>query len=147
MSEPFWRHKRLDDMTSKEWESLCDGCGQCCLLKLEDEDDGTIYLTKLSCSMLDLNTCRCSDYSRRHTLMPDCVSITPEKVRSLSWLPATCAYRLVDEGKDLAWWHPLISGDRNTVHQAGISVRGEAHKEDEVDEDDYGHYIIGEVKE
>ena len=134
-------------MTRQEWESLCDGCGQCCLLKLEDEDDGTIYLTKLSCSMLDVRTCRCSDYAKRHELMPDCVSITPEKVRTLNWLPETCAYRLVEEGRDLAWWHPLVSGDTDMVHAAGISVRSEARSEEEVHEDDYGHYIIGEVSE
>ncbi len=147
MSEQFWRHKKLDEMTRQEWESLCDGCGQCCLLKLEDEDDGTIYLTKLSCSMLNVGTCRCSDYAKRHELMPDCVSITPEKVRTLNWLPETAAYRLVEEGRDLAWWHPLVSGDTNTVHAAGISIRGEACSEAEVHEDDYGHYIIGEVSE
>ncbi len=146
MAEPFWRRKQLEEMTRKEWESLCDGCGQCCLIKLEDEDDGTIYLTKLACALLDVGTCRCSDYRNRHDLMPDCVSITPEKVRELPWLPATCAYRLIAEGKELAWWHPLVSGDPETVHSAGISVRGLARSESHVEEEDYGYYIIGDAE-
>jgi uncharacterized cysteine cluster protein YcgN (CxxCxxCC family) len=109
-TKPFWKSKTLDDLSPSEWERLCDGCGRCCLVKLEDEDNGDIYLTRLACSLLDLKTCRCSDYAARHEKMPDCISITPEMVRTLGWLPPTCAYRRVEEGKDLLWWHPLISG-------------------------------------
>lgn len=144
MSEPFWRTKSLEEMTPREWESLCDGCGRCCLVKLEDEDTEEIHLTRLSCSMLDLNSCRCSDYANRHSKMPDCVAIDPETVRSLGWLPESCAYRLVAEGRDLAWWHPLVSGDADTVHQAGISVRGLARSEKNVAEENYHRYIIAD---
>jgi uncharacterized protein len=120
---PFWRSKRLDEMTEAEWESLCDGCGRCCLNKLEYAD-GTIEHTNVACRLLDGTTCRCTRYEERHRLVPDCVVLTSDNVDDLSWLPPSCAYRLVAEGKDLFWWHPLVSGDPETVHQAGISVRG-----------------------
>lgn len=139
---PFWRNKPLEEMTTAEWESLCDGCGRCCLNKLEDEDTGTIHLTSLACSLLDLGSCGCSDYANRREKMPDCVQITPEKARTLPWLPPTCAYRLVAEGRDLAWWHPLVSGTRDTVHQAGVSVRGWARSEAKVKVESYWKYII-----
>ena len=121
---PFWKSKSLDDMSIDEWESLCDGCGRCCLHKLEDEDSGHVDYTNIACRLLDLGTCRCTDYPRRHTLVSDCLALTPEAVRATPWLPPTCAYRVVNEGHDLAWWHPLVSGNPDTVHQAGISVRG-----------------------
>ena len=108
---PFWKRKSLEEMTHTEWESLCDGCGRCCLLKLEDEDTGEVYLTRLACKLLDLGSCQCSNYPDRQSYVHDCVSITPEKARNLPWLPETCAYRVVAEGGDLAWWHPLVSGD------------------------------------
>ena len=122
-NEPFWRVKALDALSPMEWESLCDGCGRCCLVKLEDEDTGVIHYTDVGCTLLDGAACRCRDYENRQGKVPDCVRLTPSAVRSLSWLPPTCAYRLLAEGRDLYWWHPLVSGDTETVHAAGISVR------------------------
>ena len=121
---PFWKNKTLAAMSPAEWESLCDGCGRCCLHKLEDIDNGDIHYTRIACRLLDLGSCRCTDYARRQEKVPDCVTLTPASVATLTWLPASCAYRLIDEGRDLPWWHPLVSGDPDTVHQAGISVRG-----------------------
>jgi uncharacterized cysteine cluster protein YcgN (CxxCxxCC family) len=131
---PYWRRKTLEEMTASEWEQLCDGCGKCCLNKLEDVETGEIALTRVACRLLDLGTCRCSNYRRRKSLVPDCLVLTPDLVKSLGWLPSTCAYRLVAEGKDLAWWHPLVSGDPDTVHQAGISVRGRVISEGKGDD-------------
>ncbi len=140
--QPFWRVKRLEDMSEGEWEALCDGCGRCCMNKLEDEDTGEIHLTRLACGLLDLKSCRCSDYPNRKEKMPDCVRIDPTKARELPWLPETCGYRLVAEGRDLAWWHPLVSGSAETVHQAGISVRGWARSEKGVKLERYWRYIV-----
>jgi uncharacterized protein len=120
---PFWRAKTLEAMNPEEWESLCDGCGRCCLVKLEDEDTGEIEYTDVGCTLLDGNTCRCRDYPNRQAKVPDCVRLTVDEVRTLPWLPPTCAYRLLAEGEDLYWWHPLVSGDPETVHAAGMSVR------------------------
>lgn len=131
---PFWQTKRLDEMNEAEWESLCDGCGQCCLHKLEDASSGEITPTDVACSFLDLGSCRCADYKNRQANVPDCVNLTPNLVPTLKWLPATCAYRLVEEGRDLFWWHPLISGDMESVHEAGISVRGKVVSEDDVED-------------
>ena len=139
---PFWRRKQLGEMSAQEWESLCDGCARCCLLKLEDEDSGEVHLTRLACRLLDHGSCRCSDYPNRHARMPDCVAIKAEAVASLTWLPETCAYRLVADGKDLYWWHPLISGDPETVHQAGVSVRGWATCETRATPDTMHRFII-----
>ncbi|MFN4141510.1 YcgN family cysteine cluster protein [Aestuariivirga sp.] len=133
---PFWKTKPLAAMTREEWESLCDGCGRCCLNKLEDEDTGRFLYTRAACRLLDLETCRCTDYTNRHARVPDCVALTPENVGSLGWLPSTCAYRLLEEGKPLAWWHPLVSGKQETVAEAGISVAGEAYSEEGITVDD-----------
>ena len=127
---PFWRRKTLTEMNREEWESLCDGCAKCCLVKLEYEDTGEVDNTDIACRLLDTRSCRCSDYANRQTKVPDCLSLTPRRVRRLRWLPATCAYRLVAEGRDLYWWHPLVSGDPESVHQAGMSVRGRVVSED-----------------
>ena len=110
-------------MTAPEWESLCDGCGRCCLLKLQDEDTDRIAYVDVACRLFDAGACRCTDYGDRQAQVPDCVRLTPEVVEAIGWLPPTCAYRLVDEGADLPWWHPLVSGSPDTVHQAGVSVR------------------------
>ena len=145
--QPFWKTKTLEEMTREEWESLCDGCGRCCLVKLEDEDTAEVYLTRLACGLLDVRTCRCKDYANRFQKMPDCLEIDVQKARELKWLPTTCAYRMVDEGRDLAWWHPLVSGTGETVHQAGISVRGLAMSERRVNEENYLNYIIPDLGE
>jgi hypothetical protein len=128
----FWKTKTLAEMTPKEWESLCDGCGRCCLVKLEDEDTGKVHFTDVACSLFDTHSCRCTDYRNRTKRVSDCVKLTPENVGELGWLPRTCAYRLIDEGKPLHWWHPLVSGDPETVHLAGISMRGRSVSETEV---------------
>jgi uncharacterized cysteine cluster protein YcgN (CxxCxxCC family) len=121
---PFWKKKTFEEMSGVEWESLCDGCGRCCLNKLEDLDTGEIAWTDVACRLLDQGSCRCSDYKNRRRKVPDCIQLDAESVRALSWLPPTCGYRLVAEGRDLYWWHPLVSRDAETVHQAGVSVRG-----------------------
>ena len=114
----------MSEMTAEEWESLCDGCGKCCVHKLEDWDTGEVSYTNVACRLLDLGSCRCSDYPNRKRFVPDCLILDVDTLAEMDWLPETCAYRLVAAGKDLAWWHPLVSGDPETVHQAGISVRG-----------------------
>lgn len=140
--KPFWKTKTLGEMSAAEWESLCDGCGRCCLVKLEDEDTGDIHLTRLSCRLLNTKTCRCSSYETRFEKMSDCIEITLEKIGEIKWLPATCAYRVLAEGGDLAPWHPLVSGDPESVHKAGISVRSLAMSEARVREENYLRYII-----
>lgn len=121
---PFWRAKRLEEMNESEWESVCDGCGRCCLVKLEEEGTGKIYFTDVGCRLLDAGTSRCRDYQHRTEKVDDCVRLNPRVIAEIGWLPPTCGYRLIAEGKDLYWWHPLVSGDKETVHAAGISVRG-----------------------
>jgi uncharacterized cysteine cluster protein YcgN (CxxCxxCC family) len=139
----FWKTKTLEEMSGAEWESLCDGCARCCLEKLEDEDTGKIYFTHVSCKLLDSGLCACKDYANRSDQVPDCVRLTPKNVRTLNWLPPSCGYRLVAEGRDLYWWHPLISGDPNTVHEAGVSVRGRVQgTENEIADADLEDHIV-----
>ena len=114
-SKPFWEEKSLEEMNHEEWESLCDGCGKCCLQKLEDEDTGQIHYTALACSLLDVETCRCKDYKQRHKKIPQCIKLNPERIHEFGFLPGTCAYRLLAEGKALPQWHPLRSGSRNPL--------------------------------
>ena len=143
LDEPFWRVKSLEAMTSAEWESLCDGCGRCCLSKLEDDDTGEIYFTHVGCRLLDGQACRCRDYDNRSAQVTDCVRLTPQNVREISWLPPTCGYKLVAEGRDLYWWHPLLSGDPETVHSAGVSVRGKVGAcETDVPDDKLEDHIV-----
>ncbi|MBX4335072.1 YcgN family cysteine cluster protein [Bartonella raoultii] len=120
---PFWKVKKLEDISLSEWESLCDGCGLCCLHKVEDDDTGDLYATSVACRLLDGETCRCRDYTHRKSIVPDCISLDIATIRTARWLPESCAYRLIDEGKDLQWWHPLVSGNDQTVHQAQYSAR------------------------
>jgi len=135
---PFWQQKSLDEMSPDEWESLCDGCGRCCLNKLEDIDTNIVYPTSVACFLLDIHSCRCADYQHRQARVSECVLVTPYNVDKLDWLPDTCAYRLLARGQSLADWHPLISGDPESVHQAGISVRHLAISERDVnDMEDY----------
>ena len=140
---PFWRRKSLAELSATEWESLCDGCGRCCLNKLEDEDTGRVYYTDVGCRLLDAATCRCKDYRNRSEQVDDCVKLSPDNVAALKWLPPTCGYRLVAHGRDLYWWHPLVSGDPDTVHAAGISVRGRvAISEEDLAIEDYEDRIV-----
>ena len=120
--EPFWKTTPLSKMTPSEWESLCDGCGKCCLVKLRDADPNQVLFTNVPCKQLDLPNCPCKDYAHRKEIVPDCVQLNPRSLGRIDWLPETCAYKLVHQKQDLPWWHPLVSGDPKTVHQAGISV-------------------------
>ena len=129
MKTKFWEHKELAEMDSREWELLCDGCGKCCLNKLEDMETGNIQYTRVACRLLNLETCRCSSYEDRQRFVPDCRKLTKTNLKKFPWLPSTCAYRLKAEGKKLFWWHPLISKNKNTVHEAGVSVRGRSVSE------------------
>ena len=126
---PFWEIKRLDEMTAAEWESLCDGCGRCCLVRFEDEETGDIIPTRVSCRLFDDATCRCRDYARRRRHVPDCIKLTPHNVEHLTWMPPSCAYRRLYEGRGLASWHPRVSGDPESVHRAGVSMRGQTVSE------------------
>ena len=145
LRDGYWRDTPLARMSPQEWEALCDGCGKCCLNKLEDEETGEVALTRVACRLLDDASCACAKYPDRHRFVPECIQLTPKTIPDhLYWLPRTCAYRLIHEGHDLPYWHPLVSGDPETVHAAGISVRGLTVPEFEVHEDDWEDYIIEE---
>jgi uncharacterized cysteine cluster protein YcgN (CxxCxxCC family) len=139
---PFWKTKTLNEMSNEEWESLCDGCGLCCLNKLEDWETGEIAFTSVACKLLDGDTCRCKDYENRQDTVPDCIQLTLEGLREIQWLPPTCGYRLIDEGHDLYWWHPLVSGDPRTVHEAGVSAKGRTISEEGLDVEDLEDYVV-----
>lgn len=138
---PFWERKALADMTRDEWESLCDGCGKCCLHKIEDIDTGILYYTSVVCHLFDDARCRCTAYAERSVRVPDCLVLTPENLDHIDFLPDTCAYRLLNEGQDLPDWHPLVSGDPASVHNAGVSVRGKVISEAYVHPDDLVNYV------
>lgn len=140
--QAWWQQKELTEFTDAEWESLCDHCAKCCLNKLEDEDDGTVYYTDVACNLLDGKTCRCSNYPERQKLMPDCVRLTPQNLEQLYWMPPSCAYRLIYEGKDLPSWHHLVSGSKETIHAEGESIIGKFVFSKDIDEDEWEDRIV-----
>ena len=145
MSE-FWKTTPLSQMSTEQWESLCDGCGQCCLVKLEDTDSGEIYYTDVVCHLIDQHSCRCADYDNRCILVPDCVKLTADNLDALSWMPEDCAYRRLSEGRELAWWHPLVSGSSATVHESGASIRAKVVSETEIDTDELEEHIVDWIR-
>lgn len=138
----FWKRKTLAELGPTEWESLCDGCGLCCLQKLEDDEDGAVYYTRVACKMLDLKSCRCTDYPNRKRHVPDCIELTVEQADQFNWLPPSCAYRLVANGQDLPGWHYLVCGDRDQVHVQRVSQSGRMFSETVIDEDDWEDHLI-----
>jgi uncharacterized cysteine cluster protein YcgN (CxxCxxCC family) len=142
LREHFWERYALTELNSAEWEALCDGCGRCCLHKLEYEDSDEIDFTRVACKLLDVSTARCGDYPNRKQQVPDCVQLTPENVGTINWLPPTCAYRRVHEGQGLPRWHPLLTGDLLSVKTAKISVIGRVISETEINEEDIEEHII-----
>ena len=145
LADRFWERKPLRKLSQKEWEALCDGCGKCCLNKLEDEDTGEVALTRIACRLLDDESCRCAQYEIRHHFVPDCIVLKPGNLDTHAyWMPKTCAYRLLWEGKPLCDWHPLISGTAQSVHDAGVSVQYRTLSEFDVPEDDWEEHIIEE---
>ncbi len=140
--KPYWQTKSLNDMTKEEWESLCDGCGICCLEKIQYEDTCEVEYTHVACRHLDISTCLCRDYDNRFTSDVNCAVLTPKTIKQFTWLPVTCAYRIVEEGRELEWWHPLVSGDARTVHDAGISIQDKALPGIHIHPNDLEGYII-----
>ena len=138
----WWNALTLDQLDNEQWEALCDGCARCCLHKLEDEQTGEIFYTRVRCRYLVEETCRCSDYPRRSIMVPNCIRLEQGSVESLEWLPATCAYRLRARGEPLPYWHYLVSGSRDSVHEAGISIRGQAISDEFVHPDGYDEHIV-----
>ncbi|OMH36233.1 YcgN family cysteine cluster protein [Motiliproteus sp. MSK22-1] len=145
-AQPFWETTALAQMDQSQWESLCDGCGKCCLHKIEDEDTDELFYTRIACTLLDIDSCRCQDYTNRIKKVPECLRLKPEDVAEFHWLPKTCAYRLIAEGKKLESWHPLISGDPDSVHRAGVSVRAWAVSESEVSEQEWFDHVLEGVE-
>jgi hypothetical protein len=145
--DEFWKTKTLAEMTPEEWEALCDGCGLCCLLKLEYEDSGEVETTSVSCFLLDAEVCRCRDYANRFSRTTECVQLTPENVAAINWLPETCAYKCIDAGLPLPSWHHLITGDRESVHNAGVSVKWFAVSEEFVHPDQLEDFVISTNEE
>ena len=141
-TQTFWETKALGDMSREEWESLCDGCGRCCLHKLEDIDTRLYFYTDVACRLLNRETCQCSNYAERRSLVKDCVMITSNNSEQFDWLPLSCAYRRLFEGKPLEWWHPLVSGTPDSVHKAGISVRKRTVSEEAVSQEELEDHII-----
>jgi uncharacterized cysteine cluster protein YcgN (CxxCxxCC family) len=145
LADRFWETKRLSQMNKAEWEAVCDGCGKCCLNKLEDEDTGDVVLTRVACRLLDNESCLCSQYPIRHQFVPECIVLTPKTLEdNMYWLPSTCGYRLLSEGRPLYNWHPLIAGNSAAIHEAGVTMQGRTIPEFEVDEDDWEDHIIEE---
>jgi len=142
MSKNFWKEKKLSEMNSSEWESLCDGCAKCCLHKLEDEETAEVFYTRIVCRYLDQDSCTCTDYENRNRNVPNCVHLTVENIAEFKWLPATCAYRLLSEGRSLPDWHPLNSGAIDSVKEAGVSITGKVIDERHVHPDGYDEHII-----
>jgi len=142
LTPDFWKTKSLDDMNTEEWEALCDSCGRCCLLKIEDTDSGETYYTNVVCQYHDNDACCCTQYADRSLLVPDCIKVTPEVARNEKWLPDTCAYRLLAEGKPLHDWHPLISGDPDSVRKAGITISGKVVSEEYVHPDELDEHLV-----
>jgi hypothetical protein len=141
----FWKTTSLERMTRAEWEALCDGCGKCCMNKLEDEDTGEVVMTRVACRLFDDTTCKCGQYPIRHQFVPECISLSPKNLDShLYWMPVTCAYKLLRQGKPLYDWHPLISGDEQSVHDARVSMQSRTLPEFEIPEDDWEDHIIEE---
>jgi uncharacterized cysteine cluster protein YcgN (CxxCxxCC family) len=140
--KPFWERLSLQEMSNDQWESLCDGCGRCCLIKLEDEDTDIVHYTDVACSLLDCDSCKCRNYPKRQFFVPNCLSLDPKHIDELSWLPPSCAYSRVNEGRALSWWHPLISGSDDTVHEAGVSVRHKVVQEDDVPDEEYEDRLV-----
>ncbi|CAA6801662.1 MAG: conserved protein of unknown function; putative YcgN protein [uncultured Thiotrichaceae bacterium] len=128
----WWEEKRLSALSREEWESLCDHCGKCCLLKLEDEDTGDVYYTDVACSLVDAKSCHCGNYSERETLVPDCLKLTPDNLEQLAWMPLSCAYRRIMEGRGLPEWHHLVCGSKDEIHRQGLSIKGRYVDENEV---------------
>ncbi len=147
LTHRFWEKKPMAKLSKREWEALCDGCGKCCLNKIEDEETGRVYLTRVACRLFDDSTCKCGQYKIRHQFVPECIVLRPDNIDEHAyWMPRTCAYRLVWQGKPLPNWHPLVSGDPETVHDAGVSMRGRTVAEFEVDEDDWEDHLIEEPR-
>ncbi len=142
IEKPYWESKRLEEMTPKEWDSICDGCGKCCLCKLQDDETGEIFYTNVACKLLDIATCRCTSYKKRKELIPGCAILSPKNIKVFRWLPQTCAYRLLSQGKELFRWHHLISGSSGMVHKLGVSIKNKVVSETHIHPDQIPEHIV-----